>query len=109
MLIADGRLLVRLTVTEAGTEVLLAERGELRGVLCGGGNFDRAECTRSSIFCIRLRKLFIWWRDSDRAMTVGWKLVRGLGGFIDLASEAAVLLPDVTEGPRVCPDAAVLP
>lgn len=48
---ADGRLLERLTVTEEGTELPIAGRGELRGefrgvlrgVLCGGGSFDRAE------------------------------------------------------------------
>lgn len=107
---ADGRLLERLTVTEEGTELPIAGRGEfrgefrgvLRGVLCGGGSFDRAEWTRSSIFCIRLRRLFIWWSDSDRAIAVGWKLVRVLGGFIDLASEAAVLLPEAIEGTLVC-------
>jgi hypothetical protein len=56
VLIADGRLLERRSVTDEGT----AARGELFGVLCGGGSFDRALWTRSSIFCIRLRKLFIW-------------------------------------------------
>jgi hypothetical protein len=56
VLIAEGRLLERRSVTDAGT----AARGELFGVLCGGGSFDRALWTRSSIFCIRLRRLFIW-------------------------------------------------
>lgn len=56
--IAEGRLLVRLTVTEDG--MLPAARGELRGVLCGGGSFERAEWTRSSIFFMRLRSVFIW-------------------------------------------------
>lgn len=55
-LIAEGRLLERLSVMDEGTEA----RGELRGVLCGGGSFDRALWTRSSIFCIRFRRLFIW-------------------------------------------------
>jgi hypothetical protein len=56
VLIAEGRLLERRSVTDEGTE----DRGELFGVLCGGGSFDRALWTRSSIFCIRLRRLFIW-------------------------------------------------
>jgi hypothetical protein len=41
-LIADGRLLVRRSVTDDGMVVPLAARGELRGVLLGG-SFDRAE------------------------------------------------------------------
>ena len=55
VLIAEGRLLERRSVTDEGTTA----RGELFGVLFGGGSFDRALWTRSSIFCIRLRKLFI--------------------------------------------------
>jgi hypothetical protein len=102
-LIADGRLLVRRSVTEDGTDALLPVRGELRGVLLGG-SFDLAECTRSSIFCMRLRRLFIWLSDSERAMTVGWKLVRGQTGFVDLASEAATLLPEAREGALMCLD-----
>lgn len=107
-LIADGRLLVRRSVIDAGTLAPLPVRGELRGVLCGG-SFDLAEWTRSSIFCMRLRRLFIWLSDSERAMTVGWKLVRGHCGFADLASEAAAVLPAASDGPLVCLDNALAP
>jgi hypothetical protein len=69
-------------------------------VLCGG-SFDRALWTRSSIFCIRLRRLFIWWSDSERAMTP--EFVRSRGVFKDLTSEGAVLLtPEMIEGTLVC-------
>lgn len=57
-LIAEGRLLVRRSVTDDGIEAPLPVLGELRGVWLGG-SFDRAEWTRSSIFCMRLRRLFI--------------------------------------------------
>lgn len=33
---------------------------------CGAGSFDRAECTRSSIFCMRPRRALIWCRESER-------------------------------------------
>jgi hypothetical protein len=102
VLIADGRLLVRRSVTDDGTKAPPAVRGEFRGVFCDGGSFDLAEWTRSSIFCMRLRRLFIWLSDSERAITVGWKLVRGQFGFTDLVSEAAMLLPEASDVPLVC-------
>jgi hypothetical protein len=57
---------------------------------------------------MRLRRLFIWLRDSERAMTVGWKLVRGQLGFADLASEAAEMLPAAKDGPLVCLDSVLV-
>jgi hypothetical protein len=58
---------------------------------------------------MRLRRLFIWLSDSERAMTVGWKLVRGQEGFADLASEADERLPAANEGPLVCLDNVLAP
>jgi len=98
-LIAEGRLLDRRSVTDEGTEA----RGELRGVLCGGGSFDRALWTRSSIFCIRLRRPFIWASDSERGILPGWMVERSNGVFMDLTSDGAVLLPpEIIEGTLVC-------
>lgn len=51
-----GLLRPERTVTEEGILVSLPTLlGEWRGdaVLEGGGSFDRTECTRSSIFCMR--------------------------------------------------------
>lgn len=108
----DGRLLVRLTVMEDGMLAsrcwlnALAVRGEFRGVvLLGGGNFDRAECTRSSIFCMRLRRLFIWYSDSERgreSRPLGLLGLVRVGGFIAFASEVAALELDASDGPRAC-------
>jgi hypothetical protein len=105
--ILDGLLLVRRTVTEAGMLWLpstLPARGEPRGVVFEvGGRRERAVCTRSSIFCIRERRLFICMSDSERGRTSeDWRLGRVLGlvrggGLIGLASEVATLVLDAID------------
>ena len=54
-----GRFMLLRIVTEAG-RCSPAGRGEPVGVrVPGGGSFERAECTRSSIFCMRPRRALI--------------------------------------------------
>lgn len=109
-LMEEGRLLERRTVMEEGSAEPAPARGELRGELRGvvlrpGGSLERAECTRSSIFCMRLRRLFIWLRDSERGMPSDRKLGRDLGGFMDLESVAVELLLGASDGFLLCRDA----
>lgn len=59
-----GLLILLLVVTEVGRWSFISASvlGEFFGVLSfgGPGSLDRAECTRSSIFCILPRRLRIW-------------------------------------------------
>ena len=109
-LLVGRRMLLRM-VTEDGRLSPSAEpvRGEFLGVPpLGAGSFDRADWTRSSIFCILPRRLLIWCSESDRgrpsdARVLGREIGRvlGTGGFIAFASDCAVP-DDAVDGPRVC-------
>lgn len=108
-----GRRMLRRSVTEVGRgsfcvvgPVLVFVRGEFFGVMfLGAGNLERADCTRSSIFCILPRRLRIWSSESERGRAsivpkvLGLALIRGLaGGFIARTSDV-VRLPEVIDGP----------
>lgn len=57
-----GRRILLLSVTDDGRESFTVDvaSGEFFGVMfLGAGSFDRAECTRSSIFCILPRRFLI--------------------------------------------------
>jgi len=109
-----GRRMLRRSVTEVGREsfwvigpVFVVVRGEFLGVMfLGAGNFERADCTLSSIFCILPLRFRIWSSESERGRAsmvpkvLGLALIRGLaGGFIARVSEVARLL-EVIDGPR---------
>jgi len=86
--------------------VFVFVRGEFLGVMfLGAGNFERADCTRSSIFCILPLRFRIWSSESERGRAsvvpkvLGLALIRGLaGGFIARTSEVVRLL-EVIDGP----------
>lgn len=107
-----GRLMLLRVVTEAGrlspsSERVLGDPFGVRFFDCGG-NLDRADCTRSSIFCIRPLRLRIWYSESDRGrfgtpMLLSRETWRGFGGgFIALTSGVTALTLDAVEGPRAC-------
>lgn len=103
-MLALGRFMLRRTVTDEGMPSLNPGpvRGDPRGVP-GAGSFDRAECTRSSIFCILPMRPLIWYKESERGSFSGALLARVLGllgGF--MVPETAVLLLEAKEGPLEC-------
>lgn len=104
VVLALGRFMLRRTVTDEGMPSLNPGpvRGDPRGVP-GAGSFDRAECTRSSIFCILPMRPLIWYKESERGSFSGALLARVLGllgGF--MVPETAVLLLEAKEGPLEC-------
>lgn len=87
-----GRVMLLRIVTEAGrcSPAVESVRGEPVGVrVPGAGSFERAECTRSSIFCMRPLSALIWYSESDLTRpsagpVLGRETVRPFeaGGFI---------------------------
>lgn len=107
-----GRFLALRTVT-LGDKLWLSRSNSGMGLgealngdaLPGGGNFDRTECTRSSIFCILPIRPLIWYSEPDLARgSAGCRLCLGGGGPIRVLVPASELVADVIEGPRECWD-----
>lgn len=100
----DCFLLLR-TVTLAG--MLVSPRGDARGGVFGGaGNFDLAECTLSSSFCIFPISPLIWYSEPARGTPSGCPacglvalVVRRLNVGVDVVLP---LCPIANDGPRIC-------
>jgi hypothetical protein len=107
-----GRLMLLRIVTDAGklsfsSALVLGDPLGVRS-LFGAGNFDLAECTRSSIFCILPRRFLIWYSESDLGkgsvpVRLGREVTRGRGGgLMAFASDVDMPALEAVDGPREC-------
>lgn len=78
-------------------------RGEvLLGVSTGAGSLDRADCTRSSNFCIFPMRPRIWYREPDRGSPADWEALNRETLERDVTDGVDRPLLSGIEGARVC-------